>query len=288
MITATAGTISRRAISLRIAEARASLKSCQACEVSCKADRSADAASPCGLGTETYCFKKYVSYGEEAELVPTLQLLLSGCNFRCRFCNVAPQCFDPRGGSLVVPSEIARDCEEALECGVKWINILGGEPSLHVHTILEIAAAARRPLPLILKTNGYFSAQTSGLLENVIKLFLVDFKFGNDECARRLAGVDSYMAVLTRNLGALAGRCRLHIRHLLMPGHWDCCFAPVVDWLSTNLPGTRFHLMTGYVPCWRARDDAALGRLATLREVRRAIGHLATRNLDWSSEGHEG
>jgi putative pyruvate formate lyase activating enzyme len=108
------------------------------------------------------------------------------------------------------------------------------------------------------------------LLEGVVTLYIADFKFGNDGCASRLAGVDRYVKVVERNLLLVSGHTPLLIRHLLMPGHFDCCFVPVARWLSHHLVEVPFTLMTGYVPAWRAGADDGLGRTLTADELDRA------------------
>jgi putative pyruvate formate lyase activating enzyme len=114
----------------------------------------------------------------------------------------------------------------------------------------------------------------------VVAWYLADFKFGNDECARRLAGVPRYGDVVRRNLTWMAGHTRLIVRHLLMPGHLDCCLRPVAEWVAANLPGTRFQLYTGFVPCGQA-GSVGLGRLNTRAEVAAALDLLGTLDLDW-------
>jgi len=229
-------------------------------------------------------FHRYISYADEPEFSPTFRIYLSGCNFRCSFCNVAPTCFDRRSGSPADATILARECGAALDTGARFVNLLGGEPSLHLPFILQLAAAARRPLPLILNSNGSFSPSTRSALRGVIHTWIVDLKFGNDDCARRVARVPAYLATVTSNLLALHADQRLHVRHLLMPGHRTCCFEPVVNWLVQHIPGARFHLMTAYVPQWRALTDPVLGRLNPRADIRRACAYLAAANLDWSTD----
>jgi putative pyruvate formate lyase activating enzyme len=190
-----------------------------------------------------------------------------GCNFRCRFCVQAPQCFAPHAGSRVEPAAAAADFARVVGRGARTINLLGGEPSLHLHTILEIAAAAEEPLPLVLNTNMYMTPEVIDLLAGVISLYIADFKFGNDECAHALAGVQRYVEVITRNLLRVARHADLIVRHLLMPGHLECCFAPVAHWLAEHLSEIPFTLMTGYVPAWMAGGSAEIGRLLSDREI---------------------
>jgi putative pyruvate formate lyase activating enzyme len=144
---------------------------------------------------------------------------------------------------------------------------------------LEIAAEAEEPLPLVLNSNMYMTPEVIELLEGVVVMYLADFKFGSDGCARSLAGVDRYHEVVTRNLLLAAAQAPMIVRHLLMPGHLDCCLRPVVRWLADHLPDTPFTLMTGYVPAWRTREDDALGRTLTPAECEEAEREVALAGL---------
>jgi putative pyruvate formate lyase activating enzyme len=46
------------------------------------------------------------------------------------------------------------------------------------------------------------------------------------------------------------------VRHLLMPGHFDCCTEPVLAWLAAR-PDLRVSLLTQYVPPAHARGPLA-------------------------------
>ena len=48
------------------------------------------------------------------------------------------------------------------------------------------------------------------------------------------------MVGLLRNLRHAASQGRLIVRHLLLPGHFDCCYRPVVRWMRENLPDVEF------------------------------------------------
>ncbi len=259
-------TIDHADLRRRIRRARSSLACCNLCERRCGIDRTRGERAPCGLDAETWCFKRHISFAEEHELLPSYMVYLAGCNFRCQFCVQAPTCFDPKHGTRLDPVEAAADFQRIVDRGARTINLLGGEPSLHPHTILEIAASGREPLPLVLNSNMYMTTEVLELLDGVVSMYLADFKFGSDDCARRLAGVDRYFEVVTRNLRLVAKRTELLVRHLVMPGHLDCCLRPVARWMSRHLPETRFNLMTSYVPAFRAESSEQLGRCLTDRE----------------------
>ncbi|MHC4219661.1 MAG: radical SAM protein, partial [Planctomycetota bacterium] len=251
-MTTTLRGVDRDLLRRRAQQARSGLAACRLCERRCGVDRLAGEPAPCGLGAETWCFKRHLSFAEEPALVPSYMVYLGACNFRCRFCVQGPLCFAPRHGTLMRPDEAAADFTRAVAAGARTINLLGGEPSLHAHTILEIAAAADGTLPLVLNSNMYMTPEVIDLLDGAVTMYLADFKFGNDRCARRLAGVDRYLEVVTRNILHAERRGEIIIRHLLMPGHRDCCYRPVAEWVAAHLPHVPFNVMTGFVPPGRA------------------------------------
>ena len=79
-----------------------------------------------------------------------------------------------------------------------------------------------------------------------------------------------YVAVVTRNLRTAASQGELIVRHLLLPGHFECCFRPIVAWLRANLPGAKFSIRDGYLPSWRADRHAELARPLAPGEADRA------------------
>ena len=60
------------------------------------------------------------------------------------------------------------------------------------------------------------------------------------------------MQIVTRNLLRAARGARLMVRHLLLPGHLECCYRPIVDWMCRWLPMVPLRVMTGYLPRWQA------------------------------------
>lgn len=260
------------------------LGNCRLCELNCGVDRRAGRPGHCRLGEDTHVFRLYVSYAEELELSPALMVYLGGCNFRCEFCTQAPRCFVPaKGPSLLAPETIERI--DSLSKQVRWINLIGGEPSLHPHALIELRRRVRTAARWLLNTNGFFTPACFELLDPLVDLHLVDFKFGNDLCAMKLAGVPHYVEILRRNMASIYRQNpeRLLVRHLLMPGHERCCFEPVAAWISSELPAARFRLMTGYVPNYRSLHDPEMSRTVPLERIKKAAEiceRLTLRNIE--------
>lgn len=254
-------------LSKRIVQARKALAVCNFCEFRCGADRTQGLGQPCGLGTTSRCYKHHMSLAEELELLPSYMVYFAGCNFRCRFCVQAPYSIDAHAGRPIAPAELAAVAAQAMLKGAKTINLVGGEPSLHVHTILEAAAVSARPLPLVLNSNMYMTPVVLEWLEGVVKLYLADFKYGNDACAERLSGAKNYFQIVTRNLLLAARSGRVLVRHLLLPGHLECCFLPISKWMAEHLPQSPFHVMFSYVQGPKTMQEGELGRLVNGDEI---------------------
>ncbi|NMC04645.1 MAG: hypothetical protein GYA24_05505 [Candidatus Lokiarchaeota archaeon] len=105
------------------------------------------------------------------------------------------------------------------------------------------------PVPLFA-----YTIDATRLLLDVMDIWLPDLKYGNDACAKRLSGIDMYWTVLTRNLKfihdamILPGHASLVIRHLVMPGHVDCCSVPIIEWIAKHLPLAMVNIMGQYRP----------------------------------------
>ena len=90
-----------------------------------------------------------------------------------------------------------------------------------------------------------------------------------------------YVATVRENLLWANERSELIVRHLLMPGHVDCCWRPVAEWLANELPGVKGNLRSGFWPAWEARRHLELRATVSSPESRRAweIAREADLNL---------
>jgi putative pyruvate formate lyase activating enzyme len=111
-------------------------------------------------------------------------------------------------------------------------------------------------------------------------VWLADFKFGNDICAQRLAKVPDYVRVVQENLLWANEHSELIVRHLLMPGHIDCCWKSVAEWLAENLPGVKANLRSGFWPAWHAARHSELRETVSAAEAKRASQIAQARNIN--------
>jgi putative pyruvate formate lyase activating enzyme len=254
----------------RAAVAKAMLANCHFCEHHCGVNRLAVPGGRCHAGAEPRFFSAQVEVSDELELIPTFAIALSGCDLRCDFCITGAESWNPRAGENFSAGEMVVKAQTALRNGARTVMVLGGEPTIHLPAALELVAALPDPARLVWKTNAHGSAQARELLDGMFDVWLADFKFGNDACAQRLAGVPDYGRVVRENLLWANERSELIVRHLLMPGHIKCCWQPVAEWLAEYMPGVKVNLRSGFWPAWHSARHAELRGTVSDDETRRA------------------
>ena len=259
-----------RTAAQRAVLAKSSLSACHLCSHHCGVNRLEGERGPCHAGTAARFFSAQLEVTDELALLPTFAVALSGCDLRCDFCVTGRQSWDALAGSLFNPQQMAGRARDALARGARTIMLLGGEPTIHLPQVLEFVAALPDQARLVFKTNAHASAWARALLDGMFDIWLADFKFGNDGCAERLAKISNYLWVVRENLAWAAAHSRLVVRHLLMPGHLDCCWRPIAAWLAENLPSAQVSLRSGFWPGWHSSRHPELNRSTTDSE-----SHLA-------------
>jgi putative pyruvate formate lyase activating enzyme len=217
-------------------------------------------------------YQQRVEYGDELELVPTHTIYLSGCDLRCVFCIAELDAFDPSRGEELTQGLFDRAVAWGRSQGARNVQWIGGEPTIHLPAILEVMAGCADLPPVVWKSDFHGTVEAFQLLEGVVDTYVADLKFGNDECARRLAGVENYLSIVRRNLKLATGQGRVIVRHLVLPGHAECCLRPIVEWMREEMPGTPFSLREGYLPSWRAKQFVELRSPVSRGEMRAAKG----------------
>lgn len=217
-------------------------------------------------------FSAQVEVGDELELIPAFAIALSGCNMRCAFCITGDESWHASRGDSIDTAALAARAVRALHSGAaKTILILGGEPTIHLPWLLEFVGLLPDDARLVLKTNGLSTAFERRLLTGLFDVWLVDFKFGNERCAFSLSRTAPYGAAVEETLVWAHREADLIVRHLLMPGHVECCWRRVANWLAHNLPEARVSLRFGYWPAWQADRLPGMNRPVTRGEQSAAL-----------------
>ncbi len=267
-------------------QAREGLQECRLCAWDCGVNRRVGARGRCHADEHSRIFHQGIEWAGEEALVPTYVISFAGCNMSCPFCltgDSSQRASSGRQADAACLDAIAAEVA-ARSQSLRSVTILGGEPSIHLHTALDLIARLPAALPVVWKTNAYASRQALDLLAGHVDVVLADYKFGNDGCAARLGGIPHYLETLHENLRWARDSSKLIIRHLLMPGHLDCCLTPALDWIGAEMPEVAVSVMTGFLPLHRSHS-ADLGRTNSaqeLAEAEAAVSRSAVSRAPWA------
>jgi putative pyruvate formate lyase activating enzyme len=244
------------------AVAQAQLADCHLCPHHCGSVR-AIAKGRCRVGPTSYIASEMLHMGEEELLRPAHAIFFSGCTATCHFCTAARFAFHPTYGVAVTPAQLAARILQRQAAGARSLCFIGGDPAPHIPFILATLAAVgeRRTIPAVFNSNFYLTDTALDLLAGAIDIYLPDLKFGPatgaHSCGERIGGMPDYWHVVTHCIERVwrAGE-HVIVRHLLMPGHFECCTVPILQWLAEH-PGLEVSLLTQYLAPATARGELA-------------------------------
>lgn len=265
---------------LKLEIASRMMGSCQLCERRCKADRASGKKGHCGV-IEPHISSEFIHRGEEPPLVPSHTIFFAGCTFNCAFCQNFDISTDPQAGICLEPEIIADRIERrydpspagryALFERSRNVNWVGGDPTPNLLYILRVLRQCQANVPQIWNSNMYLTEESMSLLDGVIDLYLTDFKYGNDDCAKRLSNAPRYWEVVSRNHLIAQDQADVIVRHLVLPNHAECCSIPIMEWLSKNMSGGLVNVMAQYRPLYRAREHKDIAVNLSREEYTRVL-----------------
>ncbi|MEM2279818.1 MAG: hypothetical protein QXE49_05480 [Nitrososphaerota archaeon] len=191
---------------------------------------------------------------------------------------------DKDNGLVVDPSQLAMIIWELRTEGCHNINLVGGEPTIHLHTIVEAISllGSVKPTkdqltylwmmkpdalrwrrlepkqylydgelnaPILWNSNMYMSGETLEILRELVDIWLPDFKFGSNACSIKLARTPWYWETVSQNHKTIYDWGEdIVVRHLVMPNHVECCTKRVLSWIAENMPEVPVNVMDQYHP----------------------------------------
>ena len=274
-------------LDIKVELAKRMLKHCNFCRWNCRVDRTLGTKhGTCQLESESRVSSYFHHRGEELPIRGTGgsgTIFFTSCNMRCAFCQNGDISHDKYNGVIFTPYMVALAMWQLRLEGCHNINLVGGEPTIHLHTIVEAISLLkffddRKTLPQIMiakadgflpyrmnkgnalyhdefntpilwNSNMFMSRETLTILREIVDIWLPDFKFGNNKCAVRLSRTPWYFETVSDNHRTIYewGE-NIVIRHLVMPNHIECCTKPVLRWIAENMPGVPVNVMDQYHP----------------------------------------
>ena len=264
----------------KIKNARKVLKSCELCERKCHINRLDNKLGFCKVADKPIVTTYFTHLGEESMLVPSFTIFFWSCTLSCQFCQNWSISQRTEIGHIYKEQELAKIIDKNRHC--KNINFVGGEPTPQLPFILKTLRYVKADMPVVWNSNFYMSEKSMELLNGIVDVYLSDWKYWSNECAKRLSKVDNYLEVVRRNHELAFKDSEMIIRHLVMPNHLECCTKPILKFISENF-GEKVvvNLMPQYRPEYRADEHPDINRRLTLVEFQKVIDYAKELNLNF-------
>lgn len=248
---------------------------CELCPRKCGADRTSGVGF-CGEGIELRAAKAYLHKWEE----PCLSgengsgtVFFSGCSLKCVFCQNY-KISSENLGTAITEERLGEIFLELQAKGAHNINLVS--PTHFVPQIISALDSVKGKLaiPVVYNTGGYERTETLKMLDGYIDVYLPDFKYYDNEIAKKYSGAGDYFEVvcaavdeMLRQVGAVQVdengiiKKGVIIRHLTLPNHRYDSIAVLEEiarrWGTSDI---LLSLMSQYTPFHKSGDFPEISR----------------------------
>lgn len=283
------------------------LGACELCPRRCRADRAAGERGVCGATDTLRLARAALHFWEEPPIsgeAGSGTVFFSGCPLKCVYCQ-NHEISTGNFGIDVSPERLAQIMLELQYQGALNINLVTA--THYAHLLTEAIATARARglvVPIVYNTSGYERVEAVRELDDLVDIWLTDFKYADAGLGRALSHVPDYPSVAQSALIEMARQLERHgggaaradgtwtrgiiVRHLVLPGHAeDSC--RVLDLIWDAVGDVPISVMNQYTP--NAAMRAAGGELAravTREEYERVLDHaddLGFTQMFWQEGG---
>lgn len=220
-------------------------------------------------------------------------VFFSNCNLKCKFCQNY-EISQLGNGKEITIEELADIFLSQERNGAHNINLV--TPTMYVYQIIEalkIAKSKGLNIPIIYNTNGFENVETIKLLKGYIDVYLPDFKYFNNELAKKYSGVNNYFenaSVAIKEMKSQVGnpvfnedgmiQKGLIIRHLILPNYIQNT-KNVLKYIKENIGDDTFvSVMAQYFPTYLAKEDNKINRKITKKEYKEVEQFLFSLGLN--------
>ncbi|MBE9468814.1 MAG: radical SAM protein [Bacteroidetes bacterium] len=267
------------------------LKDCTVCPRNCHVNRFTSKLGYC-KSDASYNIASIVShYGEEPVISGAkgiCNVFFTHCNLQCVYCQnyqISRNCNSLPQYNLEL-SEVIEKILAILDTGCNSVGFVSPShfvPQVKI-IINELHKLGRYPT-IVYNTNSYDKVDTLKQLEDLVDIYLADFKYINSNIAKKYSDANNYpkiasMAIkeMYRQKGSTLivnennqAESGLIIRHLVLPNNVDNSinlFKYVAEEISTNV---YISLMSQYYPTIKVQDDSSLNRTIRSDEYKKVV-----------------
>lgn len=180
-------------------------------------------------------------------------IFFSGCNLKCSYCQNY-EISRGRVGKIYSEDDFVELLKEK-EKNNSYFDFI--TPTHFSDAILKALAKYQPKIPIIWNSSGYESVEMLKKLDKYISIYLLDFKYMDDELGRKLSHVSNYVGVAKKVLDFCAKKkdvfCDnlmkegLILRHLVIPGEIQNSL-DTLDYLASKYNDRLISLMSQFTP----------------------------------------
>lgn len=260
---------------------------CNLCPRQCNALRNADGniGGACQMPSTPVLARAALHFWEEPSISGqngSGTVFFSGCSLHCVFCQNSVISANNRGKVFSI-RELADVFKNLEQQGAHNINIV--TPTHFASSIIAALDVYKPNIPIVYNSSGYENVDTLKMLQEYVDIYLMDFKYIDQDKARLYSNAFDYPNICKAALIEAYKQqpnCIFKddimqkgviVRHLLMPQSTNDAIR-IFDWVKENLPNSYFSLMSQYLPLYKASDMPIINRKITEREYDKVVNYI--------------
>ena len=265
------------------------MKHCTLCPHRCSINREQGELGFCRLDAGLHIANISLHKGEEpidGSENGVCNVFFSHCNLRCVYC----QNYQISQPQTVISNEIT-DYETAvgqiisiLQKDVDFLGFVSPTSHIpHMRRIIEMIHEKGFFPKIIYNTNAYETVETLRQLEDIVDIYLPDFKYADDELGKQLSGIQNYSKIAISAIREMYRQKKSHIsednpaliiRHLVLPNHVENSLAALKIIARECSTEVFVSLMSQYFPVYKALEIKNINRTLTAAEYNRVLDFL--------------
>lgn len=264
-------------------------ENCLLCPRKCGINRAAGQTGVCGVSAEIRVARAALHYWEE----PCISgekgsgaVFFSGCSLHCMFCQNR-EISDGKVGKIISKERLRDIFLELKAKGANNINLV--TPGQYIPDIVWAVSDARRygmELPIVYNTSGYENADELKQLEEIVDVYLPDFKYMDSALSAKYSRAKDYPSVAKQAISEMVRQQPrvviddatgliqkgVIVRQLLLPGHVNDAKAILKYLHDTYQDSIYISMMSQFTPI-ALKDYPEINRTVTRREYERLIDY---------------
>lgn len=264
-------------------------ENCLLCPRKCGINRAAGQTGVCGVSAEIRVARAALHYWEE----PCISgekgsgaVFFSGCSLHCVFCQNR-EISDGKVGKIISKERLRDIFLELKAKGANNINLV--TPGQYIPDIVWAVSDARRygmELPIVYNTSGYENADELKQLEEIVDVYLPDFKYMDSALSAKYSRAKDYPSVAKQAISEMVRQQPrvviddatgliqkgVIVRQLLLPGHVNDAKAVLKYLYDTYHDHVYISMMSQFTPI-ALKDYPEINRTVTRREYERLVDY---------------